>query len=285
MTEIQPHFQDVTVGSNLLRAAVWKRKGNHPPLLFFNGIGANIEVIAPFAEAMTDRDIITFDAPGVGGSGPAFYPYRPWQLARMAAAVLDALGYEGEVDVMGVSWGGAMAQQFAFQFSSRVRQLILCATAAGVLMVPGHPRALLKLAHPRRYMDPNYMMKHFEMLYGDTKSGASDHSSRLRPPSMLGYFYQLVAGAGWTSVPFLPFLKQPTLVLAGENDQIVPVINGRFLARLIPNARLKVVQGGHLFLVSRADEVIPLIRDFLNNVDVPAPATRKARGGSRSALA
>jgi poly(3-hydroxyalkanoate) depolymerase len=285
MAETQPHFQDVTVGSNVLRAAVWKHKGSRPPLLFFNGIGANIEVIAPFAEALTDRDVITFDPPGVGGSGTALYPYRPWQLARMAAAVLDALGYQGKVDVMGVSWGGAMAQQFAFQFSSRVRRLILCATAAGVLMVPGHPKALLKLAHPRRYMDPEYMMKHFEMLYGDSTADAPDHSSRLRPPSLLGYFYQLVAGAGWTSVPFLPFMKQPTLVLAGDNDQIVPVVNGRFLTRLIPNARLEVVKGGHLFLISRADEVIPLIRDFLNNAEAVAPAPQKARSRSRSALA
>src|SRR5690606_9206635 len=124
------------VGSNILRTAVWEGKGPHRPLLFFNGIGANIELIAPLAEEFTDRDVIAFDAPGVGGSPAASFPYRPWQFARMAAGILDELGYD-DVDVMGVSWGGAMAQQFAFQFGARVHHLILAATSAGMFMVPG----------------------------------------------------------------------------------------------------------------------------------------------------
>ncbi len=271
-----PTYHMIKAGSNRLRAAVWKAEGIKAglPLLFFNGIGANIEVIAPFAEALDDRDIITFDAPGVGKSDAAFMPYRPWQLARMAASVLDALGYD-EVDVMGVSWGGAMAQQFAFQFAARTHRLILCATAAGVLMVPGHPKALIKLAHPRRYMDADYLKQHFEALYGDNSKDAPDHSSRMIAPSMLGYVYQLMAGAGWTSAPFLPFLKQQTLVLAGDNDQIVPPINGHFLTKLIPNARLQIVAGGHLFLVSRAADVIPMIRNFLDEEEA-APAVAGA---------
>ncbi len=280
MTERKPRYRDIRAGSNILRTAVWhgegKGKATARPLLFFNGIGANIELIAPLAEALTDRDIIAFDAPGVGGSAAAGIPYRPWHLARMVAAILDELGYD-EVDVMGVSWGGAMAQQFAFQFGARVHRLILCATSAGSLMVPGNPKALMKLAHPRRYMDPAYLMKHFEMLYGDESAEAPDHSSRLRAPTIRGYFYQLLAGIGWTSVPFLPFLKQPTLVLAGDNDQIVPLINGRFLAQIIPGARLEIVKGGHLFLVSRASEVIPLIRDFLDEAPQPRPFAAKRR--------
>ncbi|MCF8470795.1 MAG: alpha/beta fold hydrolase, partial [Parvibaculum sp.] len=166
MSNREPRYRDIRVGSNILRTAVWEGKGRHRPLLFFNGIGANIELIAPLAEALGDRDLITFDAPGIGGSPSASYPYRPWQFARMAAGILDELGY-GEVDVMGVSWGGAMAQQFAFQYGKRVHRLILAATSAGMLMVPGKPGALMKLAHPRRYMDPDYLLKHFEMLYGD----------------------------------------------------------------------------------------------------------------------
>ena len=263
MSNLQPTLRDVRVGSNILRTAVWKGKGKGHPMLFFNGIGANLELIAPLAEALPDRDLIALDAPGVGGSASAVFPYRPWQFARMAAQVLDELGYD-KVDVMGVSWGGAMAQQFAFQFGKRTRRLVLAATSAGMFMVPGKPKALIKLAHPRRYMDADYMTKHFEVLYGDESEGASDHSNRLRAPSMRGYLYQLFAGMGWTSLPFLPFIKQPTLVLAGENDQIVPAINGKILAQFIPGARLEIVGGGHLFLVSRAKEVVPLIRDFLD---------------------
>lgn len=261
----EPQYHNIKADTNVLRVAVWKGsgQGNHLPILFFNGIGANVELIAPLPEALNDRDVIAFDAPGIGGSEPAFIPYRPRQFARMATIILDKLGYT-DVDVMGVSWGGVMAQQFAYQYPDRTRHLILCATAAGVVMVPGNPKALIKMAHPRRYMDPEYMLKNFRTLYGDETGGAGDHSSRLRAPTMRGYVYQLLAGIGWTSVAFLPFLKVPALVMAGDNDQIVPLINGRFLAQLIPNARLEIVKGGHLFLVSRAQEVIPLIRDFLD---------------------
>lgn len=280
MSERQPRYREIRVGSHLLRTAVWEGTGAQTPLLFFNGIGANIELIAPLADELPDRDIIALDAPGVGGSPAAAFPYRPWQFARMAAGVLDELGYD-QVDVLGVSWGGAMAQQFAFQFSKRVRHLVLAATSAGMFMVPGKPKALMKLAHPRRYMDSDYMMKHFETLYGDESDGASDHSKRLRPPSMRGYFYQLLAGLGWTSLPFLPFIKQPTLVLAGKNDQIVPLVNARILAHCIPDARLEIVSGGHLFLVSRPEEVMPLIRDFLDKEPAKRPFANSSFKGER----
>lgn len=280
MSDRKPVYRDIRVGSNILRTAVWEGKGPGRPLFFFNGIGANIELIAPLAEELPNRDIITFDAPGVGGSPAAALPYRPWQFARMAAGILDELGYN-EVDVMGVSWGGAMAQQFAFQYGSRVNRLILAATSAGFLMVPGKPAALAKLAHPRRYMNADYMMQQFETLYGDEADGAGDHANRLRAPTLRGYLYQLLAGMGWTSVPFLPFLRVDTLVLAGENDQIVPKVNGRFLASLIPGARLEIVPGGHLFLVSRAREVIPLIRDFLDEEPERRPFARSDFAGER----
>jgi pimeloyl-ACP methyl ester carboxylesterase len=71
--------------------------------------------------------------------------------------------------------------------------------------------------------------------------------------------------AGWTSVPFLPFVKAPTLVLMGDADPIVPLVNGKFLAALIPKARLEVIaDGGHLFLVTKAAQSAPLIRQFLD---------------------
>lgn len=280
MNERKPRYRDIRVGSNILRTAVWEGKGPGRPLLFFNGIGANLELVAPFAEALHDRDVIAFDAPGVGGSPSASFPYRPWQFARMAARILDELGYD-EVDVLGVSWGGAMAQQFAFQFGKRVNRLILAATSAGMFMVPGNPRALMKLAHPRRYMDPAYMLRHFEVLYGDESDGAEGHAKRLRAPSTRGYFYQLLAGMGWTSLPFLPFIKQPTLILAGENDQIVPLVNLKLLAQMIPGARLETVSGGHLFLVSQMDEILPMIRSFLDEEPERRPFAASARRGER----
>ena len=265
------------VGGRKLRVAVFKAKprdGVAPgrPILFFNGIGANIEIMAPLSHWLPDHDIITFDMPGVGGSPDPKWPYRPWSMALRAKRLLDKLGYHDKVDVMGVSWGGGMAQQFAFQHPERVGKLILAATAAGVFMAPGDPRVLAKMANPRRYVDKDYMRANFNTLYGDELNSGSGHSdghvSRLRPPSQRGYLYQLGAMVGWTSAFFLPFLKSRTLVLMGEQDKIVPLINGKLLARLIPNARLETVQGGHLFLVSKPEETFPLIRTFLAGPDL-----------------
>jgi poly(3-hydroxyalkanoate) depolymerase len=241
---------------------VWPGSAARVPLLLFNGIGANVELLAPIAECLTDVEVIAFDAPGVGGSGPARHPYRPWQYALLATRLLDALGYRRPVDVLGVSWGGAMAQQLAFQARRRVRRLVLAATSAGAFMVPGHPSVLLKLASPRRYLDADYLERHFAALYGD-EHGNGDHAARIKPPTLPGYLCQLLAGAGWTSAPFLPLIPHETLVLSGRRDRIVPPGNGRILASLIPRARLQIVDGGHLFLVSQAAQVMPMIEAFL----------------------
>jgi pimeloyl-ACP methyl ester carboxylesterase len=76
---------------------------------------------------------------------------------------------------------------------------------------------------------------------------------------------QLLAGLGWSSLPWLRKLAQPTLVIAGTDDPIVPVANGRILARLIPNARLVTIDDGHLFLVTNADESAKIISEFLSD--------------------
>jgi len=83
-------------------------------------------------------------------------------------------------------------------------------------------------------------------------------------PSLGGYFAQLYAITGWSSVPWLPRLPQRTLVIAGDDDPIVPLANGRILNRLIPDARLHIVRGGgHLFLLERPADIAALVTDFL----------------------
>jgi poly(3-hydroxyalkanoate) depolymerase len=241
--------------------------------LFFNGIGANIEAMAPMAELLDDRDFITFDMPGIGGSPDPVVPYNAILMSRIAALLLDRFEMP-VVDVMGVSWGGAMAQQFALQNGARTNKLILVATSAGMLMVPGNPAALVKMADPRRYIDPDFMAKHFKTLYGGMVGNKSEHIGRITPPSKTGYFYQLMAMMGWTSAPFLPFMKTETLIMMGDDDQIVPLANGKFLNFLIPNSELFVVEnGGHLFLLSHVEESIEAIRGFL---DRGAHKARKA---------
>jgi poly(3-hydroxyalkanoate) depolymerase len=264
-----------TVDGRTLRVAVWRasKATAKLPILFFNGIGANIEAMAPMAELLDDRDFITFDMPGIGGSPDPVVPYNAILMARIAALLLDRFDML-IVDVMGVSWGGAMAQQFALQNTARTNKLILVATSAGMLMVPGNPASLVKMADPRRYIDPEFMAKHFKTLYGGMVGNKSEHIGRITPPSKTGYFYQLMAMMGWTSAPFLPFMKTETLIMMGDDDQIVPLANGKFLNFLIPNSELFVVKnGGHLFLLSHVEESIAKIRAFL---DRDADGARKA---------
>ncbi len=259
----------MNVGGRELRVAAWRldMPSHNLPVLFFNGIGANIEAVAPLAEALDDRGFVIFDMPGVGGSPEPVLPYNTFTMARTAAKLLGQLGLD-EVDVMGVSWGGAMAQHFALQHGSRVNRLILCATSAGMLMVPGSPAALSKMADPRRYVDAAFMEKHFATLYGDAlgkTAGKRSHIGRLTPPTRRGYLYQLLAMAGWTSAPALPFLRKPTLIMMGDEDAIVPLVNGRILHALIPRSELEIFEGGgHLFLLSHREQSVSCIRAFLD---------------------
>ena len=253
-----------------LRVARWRmdQPSDHPPLLFFNGIGANIEAVAPLAEALTERPFIMFDMPGTGGSPDPVVPYHPVTMSLCANELLIRDGIE-QVDVMGVSWGGAMAQHFTLQHSGKVRRLILAATTPGMLMLPGKLSALSKMADPRRYVDAAFMERHFKTLYGGAVGGSDElgagHIGRITPPSKRGYIYQLLAMIGWTSLPALPFLRQETLIMMGGDDAIVPVINGKILKSLIPNSRLEVFEGGgHLFMLSHREQTLSSLRAFLD---------------------
>ncbi len=263
------------VGNQKLRTAIWsgadKGKGKRTPLLFFNGIGANLEIAQVFADTFTGRDIITFDMPGVGGSPDPVLPYRPWWVAKAAKQILRENGYD-RVDVLGVSWGGGPAQQFAWQNKKMTRNLVLCATTTGMTMVPGSPKAISKMLSPKRYIDRDFLAKNFETLYGDAAESAGDFSINMVPPSMKGYLYQLSAMVGWSSLPFIRRVRAPSLIIMGDNDHIVPVVNGRILKFALPNARLKIIKGaGHLFMLTRRDETIELIRKFFGEPEVAMP--------------
>lgn len=263
------------VGNQQLRTAIWtgvdKGFGKRTPLLFFNGIGANLEIAQLFADTFTGRDIITFDMPGVGGSPDPNFPYRPWWVAKAAKQILRDNGYH-RVDVLGVSWGGGPAQQFAWQNKSMTRRLILCATSPGWTMVPGNPKALSKMASPRRYMDRDFLKKNFETLYGDAANHAGEFSVNMVPPSIKGYLFQLSAMMGWSSIPIARRIRARTLIIMGGNDHIVPPINGKILDVLYRRSRLEVLDGaGHLFLLTRREETVEIIRDFFGEPEMPIP--------------
>jgi poly(3-hydroxyalkanoate) depolymerase len=258
----------VDVDGIRLRTSV---RGCGPPLLLVTGLGASLELARPFEQELTARGVqtVAFDAPGIGESTVYTLPRRMPGIARTIEAMLDALGYD-RVDVLGVSLGGVVAQQLAHQAPRRVRRLVLAATGPGLGGVPGSPRVLLALATPRRYYQPDHYRRIAGRVYGgqarrDPDALLSGSPSRfVEPPSIRGYLGQLYAIAGWTSLPWLHRLRQPTLVLAGDDDPIVPLLNGRILARRIPDARLHLVHGGgHLFLLERPAEMAALVTGFL----------------------
>ena len=263
------HFVDVD--GIRIRAAI---RGEGRPLLLVMGIGGNIEMWEPFERALDGSGIqtITFDAPGVGESTSWRRPRRMGGLARAVDHLVGALGYEA-VDVLGVSFGGALAQQLVRQFPDRVRRLVLAATAPGVPGLgglPGRPSAMLALATPYRYYSPTYFRKVAPTLYGGRIRREPEllaeqaHARLVRPPSVHGYAAQLYAMCWWTNFPWLPFIHHPTLVMAGDDDPIIPVLNGRILAKLMPHARLEVITGGgHLFLLEEAERSAALVREFL----------------------
>jgi poly(3-hydroxyalkanoate) depolymerase len=238
------------------------------PLLLVNGIGASLELLQPFVDELPrSTEVVRFDPPGVGGSPPPAMPYRIGGLCRLIDAMLSILGYD-RVDVLGISWGGAVAQHFAAFHRGRCRRLVLVSTATGALMVPARPAVLARMVTPRRYLDPGYLRRVAPLLYGGSARDDPDRIQRFmhaesRVGSSKGYLYQLAAAAGWTSVPFLPMIRQPTLIMAGDDDPLVPLANARLMHALIPRSRLHVYHGGHLGLVTEAAEHAPVVSRFL----------------------
>ena len=92
---------------------------------------------------------------------------------------------------------------------------------------------------------------------------AHDFAQTARLGSVLGYFYQLLGGMGWTSIPWLSKLRQPTLILHGDDDPLVPLVNAKIMHRLIPHAKLYIFHDGHLGLGTSARELAQVVDQFL----------------------
>ena len=222
-----------------LRVARWREGAPGTPLLFLNGIGADIAAAAPLLAQIHGREVWTLDMPGVGGSPDALLPYGAPTIAAVVMEIADRLGHKA-IDVAGFSWGGALAQQVAVQFPHRVRRLVLMATTPTV-SAPGIGWAAL--------LDD-------DMLASGLK---------LPTATPLGLAYQSMAMAGWTSAAALPHLKgTPVLILMGERDGVVPACHGQAIADLIDGAVLEVVPGSHLFPFTHAAAISARISAFLD---------------------
>lgn len=250
------------------------RWGTGIPLVLCNGIGASLEVLDPFVEQLDpDTTVVRLDVPGTGGSPDSPAPYRFSYLAAALGALLRKVGVVGgasgtsQVDILGLSWGGALAQQFAFQNPRRCRRLILVSTGTGSIMIPGKPAILAKMMTPRRFLDHRYAALVASELYGgsvrrDPMMIKRVFDRQLMAGSRIGYLHQLMAGVGWTSIFALPLIRQPTLIIAGTDDPIIPLANAKIMSRLLPNSTLHVHDGGHVELIASAAEQARVIEAF-----------------------
>jgi poly(3-hydroxyalkanoate) depolymerase len=247
-----------------------EESGDGQPLLLINGIGAHSAMWTPLQGALTGMRVIAFDAPGTGRSATPPIPLSMEALARLAEGVLDHVGVE-QADVLGYSFGGAVAQRLARRAPERVRRLVLAATTPGWGGVPGSLRTLARMSTPLRY----YWRPYYESIVGDLMGGRPRHDDEFvrrhgedrlaNPPDPLGYVWQLAAlSSDVGSLPWLHRVRQPTLVVTGDDDPVMPLANAHLLAHRLPNARLFVAPGeGHLLLLDPRSAALPAIRGFL----------------------
>jgi pimeloyl-ACP methyl ester carboxylesterase len=245
----EPHTVALRVGHHTLRCSV---AGTHGvPLLLVNGMGASLELWKPFRDALGDARSVAYDAPGTGGSSTPWRPVSMRELARTALGVADELGAP-TIDVLGYSFGGAVAQEMARLAPRRVRRLVLAATNCGWGAPIGDPFSL---------------------------AGATTAPVRfVHPPDPIGHMWQIVAISTWTSLPWLHRVRQPSLVLSAGEDRVVPEAAARMLARALPHACVEVIPGaGHWFLADgHAAEAAARVAAFLGAVQEEVGASVEA---------
>lgn len=264
--------REVRIGRRVLQVS--DRPGFDPdatPLLLLMGLGGNLQMWEPLRSRLAEAGgmrTIALDLPGTGGSPASRVPRPLPLLARLTRQLADHLGI-GRFDVMGLSWGGLLAQQLALTSPRRVRRVVLASTNYGLGSVMGTPASMRALFSLDRYRSASSFSEAMRSFGGSNLAGdviAAEHlAARLaHPPSTRGYYHQMVAPAGWSSLAALPLLRQDTLLLAGDADTATPAANARIMATLIPRARLHLfANAGHLVLFQRPDEVAEVVATFL----------------------
>lgn len=216
-----------------------ERHGDGPPLLLIMGMGGNTESWGNLPALLPGREVICVDHPGMGRSPAGCSPRSMTGLADMYADLLCALGHD-QADVLGYSFGGAVAQELARHYPFMVDRLILAATVT-CPWLPNLSTISTALA---------------------TLHAARDYRGRW--PSPIGLAHQAWAITGWSSLAWLHEIVHETLVIAGENDGLVPVGQSWALAAGIPDASLRLIpDAGHLFLAEQPERAAPVLRGFL----------------------
>lgn len=241
-------------------------QGEGPPLLLIGGIWSQVGLWEDVLRHPDDFTTITFDPPGIGETDLPPLPYSVRRHGRFAAQLLEALGID-RAHVVGVSLGGAVAQELARAFPERVDRLVLVSSAYGVPAFVGRPGVLLRFMRPGAYRDLAELERNAGAIFGGRlrREPGLVHQWHLRPPrSLRAYLWRVLGTIGWSSLPWLHRITRPTLVLHGDDDPIVPLTNARVLAWRLPLGRLHIVDGGgHLMLLDSAGAILPVITTFL----------------------
>ena len=236
----------------------WEQRGNGPRLLFCNGSGLTLQDVRPLLDPLTASfDLLAWDYRGFGRSAPVTRPYTMADVAADAAGLLEIAGWES-CRVIGVSFGGMVAQEFAVTNPGRVERLALACTSAGgdggssyplekLLELPREQRvtAELKLADSR--WDQRWLKTHpADRAIAERLMAAGQDQQD--PAAVAARAAQLEAREGHDVWDRLGAITCPALVGYGHYDGIAPVRNSTNIASRIRGAELRGYEGGHVFL-------------------------------------
>jgi pimeloyl-ACP methyl ester carboxylesterase len=249
----------------------WRRGGSGARLLFCNGSGATLSDAEPFLEPLSSYfDLLAFDYRGLGRSGPVTDPYGMADLAADVAGLLDLVGWE-RCGVMGVSFGGMVAQELAVTDPERIERLALACTSAGGDGGSSYPLHTLVGLGPdeRASIELRLMDSRWDDPWLGAHPGDRVLADRLAArrnqqdgSDAAGRRAQLDARAGHDVWDRLGEISCPTLVGYGRYDGIAPAENSRAIASRISLAELRGYDGGHAFLFQDAT-AIPAFVTFL----------------------
>jgi len=253
---------------------IWvERKGEGEPLLFISGSGGDLRnkpgpLDGPLAKQF---EMVAYDQRGLGRTDKPDGPYSMADYAQDAAGLLDELDW-AKANVVGVSFGGMVAQELAIRHPDRIGKLVLCCTSpggAGGASWPLHTLIGMDAATQARQMIPISDIRH-DAVWQAANPDAYKFMFDLRtndpwadePRRAMGAELQLLARKDLDTWDRLPSITAPTLICGGLYDGIALPETQQRMADQIPNARLRMFEGGHMFLVQdRA--AFPAISEFL----------------------